>query len=56
MRNNFPKQPLGAPLQTLSKLYDVPVGFVNPFPHLRQCNALFTVAEGCVLLDIGLFV
>ena len=30
MRNYFPKRPLGAPLHTLSKLYDVPVGFVTP--------------------------
>ena len=38
MRNYFPKRPSGAPLHTFSKLYDVPVGFVNP-PFL-----------GCVLL------
>ena len=25
----FPKRPSGAPLHTLSKLYDVPVGFVT---------------------------
>ena len=30
MRNYFPKQPSGSPLHTLSKLYDVPVGFVSP--------------------------
>ena len=24
-----------------------------PPPHLRQCNALFAVAEGWLLLDIG---
>ena len=30
MRNNFPKRPSGAPLHTLSRLYDVPVGFVTP--------------------------
>ena len=30
MRNYFPKRPSGAPLHTLSKLYDVPVGFVPP--------------------------
>ena len=29
MRNNFPKRQSGAPLHTLSKLYDVPVGFVT---------------------------
>ena len=27
----------GAPLHTLSKVYDVPVGFVPP-PYLRQCS------------------
>ena len=30
MRNYFPKRTSGAPLHTLSKLYDVPVGFVSP--------------------------
>ena len=30
MRNYFPKRTLGAPLHTLSKLYDVSVGFVFP--------------------------
>ena len=39
-------------LHTLSKLYDVPVGFVIRL-HLRQCIALFAVAEGWLLLDIG---
>ena len=32
-RNNFSKQPLGAPLHTLTKLYDVLVGFATPPPH-----------------------
>ena len=32
MRNYFPKRPSGAPLHTLSKLYDVPVGFEPPPP------------------------
>ena len=32
MRNYFPKRPSGAPLHTLSKLFDVPVGFVLPPP------------------------
>ena len=41
------------PLHTLSKLYDVPVGFVNTPSILRQCIALFAVAEGWLLLDIG---
>ena len=56
MRNNFPKRPLGAPLHTLLNFLDVPVGFVPPSPHLRQCIALFAVAEGWLLLDIGWFV
>ena len=29
---NLPKRPWDAPLHTLSKLYDVPVGFVHPRP------------------------
>ena len=55
MMNYFPKRPSGAPLHTLSKLYDVPVGFVTR-PILRQCIATFAVAEGWLLLDIGRFV
>ena len=46
MTDNFPKRPSGAPLHT----FDVPVGFVTP---KRQCIALFAVAEGWLLLDIG---
>ena len=46
---------LDAPVHTLSKLYDFPVGFV-PNPLLRLCIALFSVAEGWLLLDIGWFV
>ena len=38
------------------KLYDVPVGFVTPPPILRLYIALFAVAEGWLLLDIGWFV
>ena len=45
MKNYFLKRPPGAPLLTLSKLYDVPVGFVPP-SILRLCIALFAVAEG----------
>ena len=30
MRNYFPKRTSGAPLNSLSRLYDVPVGFVSP--------------------------
>ena len=40
---------------TLSKSYDVTVGFVTPFP-LRLFIALFAVAEGWLLLDMGWFV
>ena len=43
----------GAPLHTLSKLYDVPVGFDPPSPILRLNIAYFAVAEGWLLLDIG---
>ena len=52
----FPKRPSGAPLHILSKLYDVPVGFVPPPPILRLNIAYFAVAEGWLLLDIGWFV
>ena len=40
MRNYFPKRPSGAPLHTLSKLYDVPVGFVTP-PYFEAEYCLF---------------
>ena len=53
----FSETYVGAPLHTLSKLYDVPVGLVAPPPpHLRQCIALYAVVEGWLLLDIELFV
>ena len=53
MRDYFPKRPSGAPLHILSKLYDVPVGFVPP-PLILMLNiAYFAVAEGWLLLDIG---
>ena len=53
MKELFSKRPSGAPLYTLSKLYDVPVGFAPP-PLLRLCIALYAVAEGWrPLLDIG---
>ena len=35
MRNYFPKRPSGVPLHSLSKLYDVPVGFVTPPPFFK---------------------
>ena len=54
MKNNFPERRSGAPLHTLSKLYDVPVDFIGT-PHLRRCIALYAVVEGegWLLLDIG---
>ena len=56
MRNYILKHP-GALLHTLSKLYDVPVGFVHhPYDILRLCIALLTVAGGWLFLDIGWFV
>ena len=45
MSNYFPKRPSGALLHTLSKLYDIPVGFEGPQFNLKQCFALFAVAE-----------
>ena len=54
MRNYFSKRQYGSPLHTLSKLYDVSVGFVTrPPPLFMLCIALFAVAEGWLLLDIG---
>ena len=54
MRNYFPKRQSGAPLHTLSKLYDVPVGFEAPPPAILRLNiAYFAVAEGWLLFDIG---
>ena len=41
MRNYFPKRPSGAPLHTLSKLYDVSVGFVPPPPYFDAEYCLF---------------
>ena len=52
--NYSPKRTSGASLHTLSQLYYVSVGFVHPPPlSFRQCLALFAVAEGWLLLDIG---
>ena len=46
-------RPSDALLLTLSKLCDVSDGFVpHSLPLLRQCIALFAVAEGWMLLDI----
>ena len=41
MRNYFPKRPSGAPLHTLSKLYDVSVCFVTPPPIFDAESCLF---------------
>ena len=35
LKRNYLKRPTGAPLHTLSKLYDVHVGFVNPSPYFE---------------------
>ena len=40
MRNYDHKRPSGAPLHTLSKLYDVPVGFEPP-PYFEAEYCLF---------------
>ena len=50
---NADVNPYVKPLHTLSKLYDVPVGFVTPPPIWRLNIAYFAVAEGWLLLDIG---
>ena len=38
MRNCFPKRPSGAPLHTLSKFYDVPIGLITPPPYFEAVN------------------
>ena len=40
------------PNHTLSKLYDVPIGFV-PHPSFEAVYCFFAVAEVWLLLDIG---
>ena len=42
MRNYFPKRPSGALIHTLSKLYDVPVGFLTPPPPFWGCVLLYS--------------
>ena len=50
---NFPKQPSGAPLHTLSKLYDVLVGFVTrPYFETVYCF-ICGRRKGCLLLNSG---
>ena len=41
MRVYFPKRQSGAQLLTLSKLYDVPVGFVTPLLHVWECVLIY---------------
>ena len=53
MKNYFPKRPSGAPRHTLSKLNDVPVGFVNSSLIWRLWIALFAVAEGFTVAPIS---
>ena len=53
MKYYFLKRPSGATLHTLSKLYDVLIGFVPHSPLLSLCIAVFAVAAGWLLLDIG---
>ena len=54
MRNYFPKQHSGVPLHTLSKLYDVSVGFVgNLLRYFRLpmggcCSVLDDLSSSCV--------
>ena len=52
MRSHFPKRRSSAPLHTLSKLYDVPVGFVSP-TILRLCIAYLPSRKGgcCLISD-----
>ena len=60
MRNYYQKRTSGAPLYTLSKLYDVPVGFVNPFfrgtvllylrsPEVNCCSISDDLSYSCLL-------
>ena len=48
MKNYVLKRQSGVQLHALSKLYNVHFGFVP-----LNCIALFAVAEGWLLLDIG---
>ena len=50
MRIYFPNRYSGAALHSLSKLYDVPVGFVTT-PSFEQCFVKFEVAECWLLLS-----
>ena len=52
MRNYFPKRTSGAPLHTLSKLYDVPVGFV-PLPLFWGSVLLYLRSPKCCCYSIS---
>ena len=66
MRNYFPKRQSGTALHNLSNIYilvEVSIyiivcsrWFYSLSPHLRQFIALYAVAKGWLLLDIGWFV
>ena len=47
----FSETAVGETIHTLFKLYGFPVGFLA-FTFLKQCIALYAVAEGWLLLDI----
>ena len=65
MRNYFPKHTSGAPLHTLSKSYDIPVGFVTPPPQPLSFEAEYCYVYGrrkfvvarhrmiCLVLDLS---
>ena len=55
LRNYFPKRPSGALLHTLSKLYDVPVGFVTPPPFWGWVLLILRSPKGgCCSISVDL--
>ena len=57
MRNYFLKRPSGAPRHTLSKLHDVPVGFVTPPPYLEAMHCFkCSTKGGCCSISNDLLV
>ena len=53
MRNNFPKTADGCTASFFVKMLRCSRWLINPLPQLRQYIALFAIAEGWLLLDIG---
>ena len=53
MRNYFPKRPPGTAHHILSKLYDVPVYFVNPLPLLLGSVLLYLLSPKGVCCSIS---